>query len=894
MATPQGVGGWDELTSNDAARVTVRQFAEERQLDPAFVEAWLNKNGSSFKWYDRTTGEEKSPTDMIGTEHYDSATRTLRVSAEMPHLKRLEQDYEASKGIVERGVDVLTSDETTAGEKFLDVAAPIAGAVGRVGDLATRPLSATSTGLWSLARKHSPTQAVQDAWHEFRTGETNAGAGNYLAEQARASETLKDINPNLPGLLGGVTEMLTDPANAVPLGVIARGASFARSLKGVRAVEEALMASRDARALEFFNSGGRVLKLETEGARGVFVTLKDAEGLEHRIDLSAMYAGGGKPKLKSVPADQELSGVGLEREGASGRVYHSGRPQDFVMDSDGSLRASPVGGDGSGRGAASAAAASAAPSVEQALPLATPTGIRPRVRKAARDVRDLINITKAIPASFDSSGLLNQGGLIAGARPSLIPGAVGDGLRSTVSKDAYEAFKRKLVTSPNHPLREASGLDLTSLAGGEEQFASRFTRAVPGIAASERNFTATLDSLRAHAFDLYADQLTKAGVIDQKAFTDVARFINVSSGRANMGKLEPLANVLSLPLFSPRLLYSKAQTLNPVFYAKLHPAARKVALTELFRATGSLGVTMGLAKMAGASVDLDPFSGGFGLITHDQTSFDLSGGRLRPLRFAFQVADSINKERRGETVKDERKPAALVEKFFRAYLSPAGALSVDAYTGETFDGEEFKGDWKELRRLAPFALEDIREAYQRAGTVGAIKALPAFAGVGVNTRDKRSEPIKPTLSDPVRDELDRLGLDLEHLGKDGKKSASVNPKYQAEGITGDSMRPFGGTTGKPGRQVQGMGVDAQATAKQLSEELETAIGEAISSPDYESFESDDDRAQYLDMIIVNTHKRVMNGVRRDGRGAEMEKEKRVKERLDRMSGPTKGVKNFKL
>jgi len=348
-----------------------------------------------------------------------------------------------------------------------------------------------------------------------------------------------------------------------------------------------------------------------------------------------------------------------------------------------------------------------------------------------------------------------------------------------------------------------------------------------------------------------------------------------------------------LPMFSPRLLASKFNVISPVRYARMHPAARKVALTEMFRASGSLATTMGLAKMAGADVDLDPFSGGFGTIDADGTSYDLSGGRLRALRFAAQIGDSINRERRGEEVKEDRTPAALTAKFFRAYLSPVGQLAVDWKTGENYDGSEFRGDWRELSRLAPFAAKEMYAAYEKAGVVGAVKAAPTLAGVGVHTGDKRSEPIKPALSEPVRDELDRLGLNLEHLGKDGKKSASVNPRYQTEGITGDSFRPFGGTTGKPGREVSGMGVNAEETARAFSEELDGVLSAEINSPDWESM-SDDDRAQRLDLLIVNIHKMAMNKVRVEGRGAEMEAEKKVKARLDRMSAPTSGVKNLKL
>jgi hypothetical protein len=862
-----------------------REGSKALGIPSAYVEEWIKSHPGDMRVIGDRNAPDATPADLLGSSVHDARRNTVTLN--LGGLADLERDYKAQRSLAGRAADFVTDDTTTAGEKALQVAAPVASAVGRAGDLATRPLSATSTAFCSLARKHSPTEAVDDAWREFRTGETNAGAGNYLAEKVAQSETLKGINPNLPAMAGGVVEMLSDPANAVPLGVLARGAGFARSLKGVRAVEEALLASRDARALEFFNAGGRVLKLEPR-AKSFVVTLKDAEGLEHRIDLSAMYAGGGKPKLKSVPAGRELEGVGVERMAETGRVYHEGRPQDFIVEPGGSLRASPVGGGG--RRAAAAPA-------EQALPLAAPMTPRERAKKLYRDFQDVVNITKAIPASFDNSALFGQGAIIAGARPSLIPGAVADSARSAMSRRAFESFKKKLATHPNQDLRESSGLYLASIKQGEETFGSRFAEKIPGVAASQRAYEATLDSLRSNSFDLYAERLTKAGVTDPKAFKDMARWVNVASGRGELGRLEPLADVLNLPMFSPRLLASKFNIISPVRYARMHPAARKVALTEMFRATGSLTTTMGLSKLAGADVDLNPFSGGFGTIDADGTSYDLSGGRLRTLRTIAQIADSINKEHRGERVREDRRPRALVERYFRAYLSPVGQLAVDAYTGENFDGSQFRGDWHELDRLLPFALKDMRAAYRAAGVTGAAKSLPAFVGAGVHTREKQSEPIMPTLSEPVQDELSRLGLDLEHLGAGGNKSASINPNYTTESITGDNIRAFGGTTGKPGREVSGMGVNAEETAQAFSAELDQVLSEEINSPDWESM-SDDDRAQRLDLLIVNVHKRAMNKVRVEGRGAEMEAEKRVKARLDRMSGGSSGdsrrVRHFKL
>jgi hypothetical protein len=858
-----------------------REGARSLNIPSAYVEEWIKSHPGDMRVIGDVNAPDATPADLLGSSVHDARNNTVRL--ELGGLSQLENDYKAQRSTVSRAADFINDPSHTAGEKALEVAAPVASAAGRAGDLATRPLSATSTAFWSLARKHSPTEAVDDAWSEFRTGETAPGAGNYLAEKVAQSETLKNINPNLPALAGGVVEMLTDPANAVPLGVLARGAGFARSLKGVRAVEEALLASRDARALEFFNSGGRVLKLENEGARGVFVTLKDAEGLEHRIDLSAMYAGGGKPKLKSVPAGRELEGVGVERMAETGRVYHNGRPQDFIVEPGGSLRASPVGGGGD-----TARRAAAAAPVEQALPLAAPLTPRERAKKLWRDTQDVINISKAIPASFDNSALFGQGAIIAGARPSLIAGAVSDSARSAMSRRAFEAFKKRLVTHPNQDLRESSELYLGSIKQGEETFGSRFAERIPGVAASQRAYEATLDSLRSNAFDLYAERLTKAGVTDPKAFKDIARWVNISSGRGELGRLEPLADVLNLPMFSPRLLASKFNVISPVRYARMHPAARKIALTEMFRATGSLSVTMGLSRLAGASVDLNPFSAGFGTIDADGTSYDLSGGRLRTFRTIAQIADSINKEHRGERVREDRRPRALVEKFFRAYLSPVGQLAVDAYTGENMRGEEFTGDWRELDRLIPFAVKDMREAYRAAGAVGAVKALPAFVGVGVHTMEKQSEPLMPTLSEPVQDELSRLGLDLEHLGKKQKTSIAVRPRRTVAGVTGDSIEPFGDE-----RRNSGMGISLEETAAQLSAELEAVLNEEMNSPDYAAM-SDDDRAQRLDLLLINTEKRVFNAVRRDARGLQMDEEKKVRERQERMSAPTRGRMRFKL
>jgi hypothetical protein len=875
---------YSELSSRDVATMAVSQYAQSQGIPGNFTKDWLAKHPEVNLY--GADGKPAPLLDVLGTSSFDEGTRTLSVSGQMPQLSQLRRDYEASKGMVGRGVDALTSDDSTAGEK---ATAAVGGALSRLGALSTGAAGlqrSVSTSIGALAGDeesqkvmdadtYSPVNIVKATWEKLKTGDTPEGFEQPIAEGLDLLYQKKNKMP-LPAWRRMALEIIGDPLTYASPKV---GAAVFDAAKGTRLGQRAASAVRGMR-------GVTVLDIERAASDGrYFVTLGDANGVKHKIETTAFYEGGGKPKIKSVPPGEDITGIGLERDGDTGRMFFNGKPQDMKLE-PGGLVASPIGGR----------AAAAAPDVEQALPLAAPPRTaRDVAKKLWRDTQDVINVSKSI-AGFDVSAIGSQGGIIAGARPSLIKGAVVDAAKSTVSRRSYETFKKSLVMSPNHPLREKSGLYLASLGAPEESFASRYVQRIPGIAASERNFNVTLDALRSRAFDIYAAELTKASA-NEKAYRDVARWINVATGRGELGKLEPLADVLNLPMFSPRLLASKFNIISPVRYFKADPDARRIMLREMFRATGSLGVTMGLAKLAGAGVILNPFSAGFGTIDADGTSYDLSGGRLRTLRTIAQIADSINKEHRGERVREDRRPRALVEKYFRAYLSPVGQLAVDARTGENMRGEEFTGDWRELDRLIPFAVKDMRDAYRAAGVTGAAKSLPAFVGVGVNTMDKRAEPLMPTLSAPVQDELARLGLDLEHLGAKGDKSVSINPRYQTEGITGDSMRPFGGTTGKPGREVSGMGVNAEETAQRLSAELDEVLSAEINSSDWESM-SDDDRAQRLDLLIVNTHKRAMNKVRVEGRGAEMEAEKKVKARLDRMSGGSSGdsrrVRHFKL
>lgn len=300
---PAGVSGWDELSSNQLAQTAARQFAATHGIDADYTERWLAEHGHMLKAYDLHTGAPVTGVDAIASDAYDGERRTLRVSAEMPHLAQLQHDYEAERGPVDRAVDWFNDDTHTAGEKALDVAAPI---VQTAAQAVARPFAALDAQFFSrvnrpgIANKIAAAnpldpQALGAAYSALVKGETPDDAKNPIAERVRrdvtAPGTVGAAHPQLAGLTSGVVELLTSPSTWVGLGELGTGAKAVRGLPLVRRVEQVLTAGRDARAAEFFAGGGRVLNVERAAAEAgevprMVVTLRTPEGALLDVDTA--------------------------------------------------------------------------------------------------------------------------------------------------------------------------------------------------------------------------------------------------------------------------------------------------------------------------------------------------------------------------------------------------------------------------------------------------------------------------------------------------------------------------------------------------------------------------------------------------------------------------------
>jgi len=419
-----------------------------------------------------------------------------------------------------------------------------------------------------------------------------------------------------------------------------------------------------------------------------------------------------------------------------------------------------------------------------------------------RQLSDALNLPRSLAASFDMSAPLRQGLILTVSHPGRASRAFFQMGKDFFSPKNFGAFTEALRSDPMLPLSQASGLHLASLGaagslgragargGGEEVFRSTLAESIPligrGVKASERAYVGYLDRLRFDVFKDSAKRFEKLGLNPERdagAFTDLARWINIASGRGSLGKFDRVMGEAGQVFFSPRFMAARLQTFNPMTYVRMHPAVRKQAAKELVALGGAgMGVTA-LGKAAGAEVELDPRSTDFGKLRYGHTRIDPSGGFQPYVRLLAQLAgghETLYQRKGGritevgpawktgvrKTLGGELKPltgegpfaesrATVIGRFARGKLSPQAGLVADFFMGHNMLGDPL--EWgpnvaaavergapreevfrevtktKEWELFVPMFLQDVSEAMQQEGLIGAALAASSFFGGGVGS-----------------------------------------------------------------------------------------------------------------------------------------------------------------
>lgn len=373
-------------------------------------------------------------------------------------------------------------------------------------------------------------------------------------------------------------------------------------------------------------------------------------------------------------------------------------------------------------------------------------GKRSTMEKLWSGVENALNLPRAIMATADLSAPLRQGVLLIGRPKQFLP-AFRDMFKYAASEKAYQGFADSVKLRPTYLKMRQGGLQLTdmgtTLNKREEAFMTDLAEKIPVFGklakGSNRAYSGFLNKLRADTFDDIYKKAVDLGVADDKTVRDIARFVNTATGRGGLGKLEDTAAVLNGVFFSPRLMSSRLNTLNPLYYTSLSPVVRKEAVKSLLTFGAVAGSILGLAKAGGANVSVDPRSADFGKIKVGDTRYDPWGGFQQYIVLASRLAtgemvsSTTGKEFKLGTGYKPTTRYDIIQRFLESKEAPIASFVTALVKGQTAMGEAVNIPAEVIDRFIPMLAQDVYDLTKEYGTSGLFMAMPGAFGVGSQT-----------------------------------------------------------------------------------------------------------------------------------------------------------------
>lgn len=401
---------------------------------------------------------------------------------------------------------------------------------------------------------------------------------------------------------------------------------------------------------------------------------------------------------------------------------------------------------------------------------------RPAIQKAAEVIPEALNAVRAIMTSFDLSAVLRQGGVLSAAHPMLSKDAFVPMLKAFSSERGQAVAAEAIKDLPSAELAQRAGLEITtdaaSLSAMEEAYMSRLASRIPGVSHSARAYMTFLNTQRAVVFDALVAKLGRKGEVTLDEAKIIANWVNIASGRGNMGRAQGAATALATGFFAPRYVLSRFQLLlgQPLWTGLLKgqggQRARALVAKEYARLGTALSLFYGTFALMAALL-WDPDDEGKPTVTFDTRSADFGklkfgDTRVDPLSGLAQVTTLLGRLGRGETVSARGEVRAIrgkerefisptvpgvIGRFVRSKLSPAVGTALDILTGENVVGEEatletelvpFRDPARPLGAATPLIWEDVYEAMLAQGaTKGTALGILAILGASSQTYGDR-------------------------------------------------------------------------------------------------------------------------------------------------------------
>ena len=359
-----------------------------------------------------------------------------------------------------------------------------------------------------------------------------------------------------------------------------------------------------------------------------------------------------------------------------------------------------------------------------------------RKKTTYENVSDVMGLPRAILASTDMSYALRQGLLVSAGHPIIAGKAFVGATKAAFSESQYRLIDKGIKSNSKHALRVHYGLYFSSidapLLEREEMFATNLLDKIANLPVikqsgagliiktlkgfSERNMVTGLNLLRAGLFDKFLEDAQKAGVqLTDQEIEAYAKYINVATGRGDLGELAGAAQALSQVFFSPRFTVSRVQA--PLYAIKNLTKSKRLRNEMLRQWVSMFAVAMSvmaLAKEAGAEeVDDDPESPFFGKLVINGVVMDIFGGLLQPFRV---LAITLKAGHVNWIEKDDRfvDVKGVTTKFFKSKLAPPFGIGYEMITGKDWmwDSQEAEPLETIKSSFIPLTLQTALDIYE--------------------------------------------------------------------------------------------------------------------------------------------------------------------------------------
>lgn len=358
---------------------------------------------------------------------------------------------------------------------------------------------------------------------------------------------------------------------------------------------------------------------------------------------------------------------------------------------------------------------------------------------------------KSLSASLDNSAIFRQGWKTLWTNPKIwsknAVNTFSTLARTVGGKNVMREVNAEIISSPNYGRMVKAKL---AIKNAEEAFPESLAEKIPALGrlykASQDAYTGFVYKMRADVFDKYLEAAKNGGVdINSKEELEaIGNIVNSLTGRGNLGKLEPVANVVNNAFFSPRFLKANIDTFTQGMGAggaktKFSRAQARKNLIKITAGTATVLATAD-AIMPG-SVEWDPRSSDFGKIRVGDTRIDVTGGMGSLLvllaRGVSQQSKSASSGKITNLNSDEfgsRTTQDVIVDFFVNKLSPAASTGKHLIEGKDFHGNDTDLVKEAIRALTPIGVQNANELFTNPDSMNPFAGVALdFVGLGTNT-----------------------------------------------------------------------------------------------------------------------------------------------------------------